>query len=299
MKPRTQDTISRDGDRATDEVELDSLGEALRAAYVPEPIEPSTHEALVEAALARAADDALHSALRHAWSPEPIDCLTNEALLEAAGLGVEAGPAASLAVLASAWSPQQLDPAANERLLALALGGATDPAVFDAPPSDAERAAAEQLALALDGHPTPVRSEAPSPEVALARSLRAAVRPVSIDELASERLVRGALAGPRVDPSRGVGRWRSAAAAGALALAASIAGLMLGERVDRSPQVAAPAARSEGSARAELAAPRSASALFAAADFPAAGGERARADRIAAARTVDLRNNRFAAWGVR
>jgi hypothetical protein len=88
-------------------------------------------------------------------------------------------------------------------------------------------------------------------------------------------------------------------------LAASIAGLMLGERVDRSPQVAAPAAptapaaRSERVARAELATPRSASALFAATDFPAAGGERARADRIAAARTVDLRNNRFAAWGVR
>jgi len=302
MKPRTQDPISRDGDRDTDEVELDRVGEALRAAYMPEPIERSTHEAVVEAALARAADDALARALRQAWSPEAIDAATNEALLEAALLADEAAPTTDLTMLASAWSPGALDPAANERLLAIALGAATDAALEDAPPSEAERVAADELAVALDGRSTSGSSDRISPELALARSLRAAVRPIALDELASQRLVRGALATARVDPARGAGRWRTAAAAGALALAASIAGLMLGERVDRGPQLAAPAApaaRSERIARAELVAPRSASALFAAADFPAAGGERARVDRIAAARTVDLRNNRFAAWGVR
>jgi hypothetical protein len=33
--------------------------------------------------------------------------------------------------------------------------------------------------------------------------------------------------------------------------------------------------------------------------FPRAGGESARVDRIASARASDLRDNRFAAWGVR
>jgi hypothetical protein len=302
MKSRAPATTPADGDCSVDDLGLDRLGEAIRAAYAPDPIVPATHEVLVEAALARAADEDFARTLRNAWSSETLDTTTNEALLEAAGLGTEASPRTDLAMLASAWSPEDLDPAVNERLLALALGETTDSAVWDAPPNDAEHAAAEELARALDGHPTSGPSESSSPELDLARSLRAAVRPVAIDELTSQRLVRGALASPRVDPARGRGRWRSAAAAGALALAASLAGLMLGERVERGPQLAAPAppaARSEPLARVELAAPRSASALFAATDFPAAGGERARADRIAAARTVDLRNNRFAAWGVR
>jgi hypothetical protein len=34
-------------------------------------------------------------------------------------------------------------------------------------------------------------------------------------------------------------------------------------------------------------------------EFPKTGGESARIDRIAMARTSDLRQNRFAAWGVK
>ena len=53
-------------------------------------------------------------------------------------------------------------------------------------------------------------------------------------------------------------------------------------------------------ATAELKAPRSTAELFDPAEpFEAKGGESARVDKILSARAADLRNNRFAAWGVR
>jgi hypothetical protein len=44
---------------------------------------------------------------------------------------------------------------------------------------------------------------------------------------------------------------------------------------------------------------RSTDELFGAQPFPRTGGESQRIDRIATARASDLRQNRFAAWGVR
>ena len=76
---------------------------------------------------------------------------------------------------------------------------------------------------------------------------------------------------------------------GVAALAASMA-LFLGRPVATQP----------GVATAELLRARSADGLFdAATPFPRHGEESARVDRIASARAADLRNNRFAAWGVK
>ena len=53
-------------------------------------------------------------------------------------------------------------------------------------------------------------------------------------------------------------------------------------------------------AAADFKAPRSTAELFdPAVPFEAKGGESDRVDKILTARASDLRNNRFAAWGVR
>jgi hypothetical protein len=78
------------------------------------------------------------------------------------------------------------------------------------------------------------------------------------------------------------------ALAGVAALAAGVA-LFFG-----------PSGASRGPATAALVRVRSADDLFdAATPFPRRGEESARVDRIAGARAADLRQNRFAAWGVK
>jgi hypothetical protein len=77
-------------------------------------------------------------------------------------------------------------------------------------------------------------------------------------------------------------------------MAAALA-LVLNARYENSPQAAAPFAAPGGSS---LVASRSAADLFPE-GIPRAGGTSDRVDRIAYARARDLRENRFARWGVR
>jgi|SRR5579883_259141 len=158
------------------------------------------------------------------------------------------------------------------------------PRAPDDPPADDEAAAAADLRAALDD---PARASA---DAELARALAAAWSPKDLSagehRAALERaLARWPAAGRRRRPAR-----RAAAAGALLALAAGVgAVLWSADRASApaaSPAAAAPLAR------------RSTQPLFAD-PFPAAGGERARIDRIAIARAADLRDNEFARWGVR
>lgn len=147
------------------------------------------------------------------------------------------------------------------------------------PPTPEEQAEAEALARALEGH-------ARHPELALVEALRAAHDPAPLDPRRHEELLVRALA----DASeRGGGRvlsfpGRRWAVLAAVAAAACLL-LVLGRSL-RRPSV--PLA---------LAASRSTQALFPE-QFPRQGGGSARVDRIQVARARDLRENRFAQWGV-
>lgn len=148
----------------------------------------------------------------------------------------------------------------------------------DAPPSEEELAAAESLRDALDD------ASKPSDDAALLRALSLAETPRELDDDAQKKLVDAALV--RFDRKRNERSGvviRVAFGAAALALAAAAVLLFVG----RPP---APDTTS-------LAHARSTQPLF---DQPFERGQAsARADRIAAARASDYRNNRFTQWGVR
>lgn len=220
---------------------------------------------------------------------------------DSADPGLEATPeeaAGVVALLEAAWRPGALDEAANERLLAAALGGE------EAAPSEAELREAEQLRRALEG-------DAPHPLAELAGALGAATKPADLPADRHEALLERALgAGADVVPldarrrrARGVGAARPRAArvgglvGGALALAAAVALFVSTSRQRPDSQAAAPPRISEARA-VELAEARSTAELFDA-PFAGKGGESERLDRINAARSADLRANRFASWGVR
>ncbi|WP_437579733.1 hypothetical protein [Sorangium sp. So ce887] len=213
--------------------------------------------------------------------------------------------------LRAAARPVGLDRADHEALLARALGD------DDAPPTRAERRAAERLREALDpgaaGWGGPGRGggsggdgELASPgardELAeLAVALRAAWRPAPLAELRNSALVEGAL---RASPAHRARRIApvTMAALSTLAAAAAAAALIFGQiREERASVARAPG--DDGAPPAPLPSlieARSTSALFdPVAPFPREGGQTERIDRIAAARASDLRQNRYAAWGVR
>lgn len=152
----------------------------------------------------------------------------------------------------------------------------------DAPPTDDERASAEELRGALED-PSRARAEA-----SLARSLRAAWSPADLPADVHRRILATALAS--VDPAAGrrarVVRVTFAASL-ALALAAGVMAVLRTPWGGSAPSPPSPVAVS-----------RSTQALFAD-RFPSFGGETARIDRIALARTADLRDNQFTRWGVR
>jgi hypothetical protein len=152
----------------------------------------------------------------------------------------------------------------------------------DAPASEQERAAADELREAL-GDP-----RRPSDDADLARALSSAWSPRDLPAGEHRALVERALerhrqvrrSGRVIRVSFGVG-----------AIVALAAGVLLVLRTSRLDE---PRVRVE----AGLVASRSTQALFPD-RFAPAGGETARIDRIAMARAADLRDNEFAKWGVR
>lgn len=150
---------------------------------------------------------------------------------------------------------------------------------FDAPPTEEELAAAESLRASLEG-------DGPgAPEAELARSLRLAHAPTELDAGAHERLLAAI---PAVRPRRSnVIRVVFGGGVATMLAAAAAFAMVVGRQM---PEASSPSAA--------LVPRRSTEALFDA-PFPREGGESARVDRIATARAHDLRENRFARWGVR
>jgi hypothetical protein len=170
-------------------------------------------------------------------------------------------------LLLSAFAPGEIDPRRHERLLQAAL---EDPF---APPSPEEIVESERLRRALDGD-----GDSDSVDAALARALAAAHAPAAL---------RKAVAVPAA-PAKGKVIYVAFGGLGA-ALAAAAALLLLvtpRESHDASAQLEAVA----------LVQSRSTAALFQA---DAAGDPSSRIDRIASARGRDLRDNRYALWGVK
>ncbi|XXX80405.1 hypothetical protein WMF30_16705 [Sorangium sp. So ce134] len=254
---------------------------------------------------------------------EPLAPASDDELRAARELAeaLDRGEVPLAAALRAAARPVGLDRADHEALLARALGDE------GAPPTRAELRAAERLREALEpgaaGGGAPGRgggsageAELVSPgardELAeLAGALRAAWRPAPLAELRSRALVEGALRAAPAPRARRIAPVTMAALS-TLAAAAAAAALIFGQlREERASVARAPgaAAAPVGAAAAPVgaAAPRlpliearSTTALFdPAAPFPREGGQTERIDRIAAARASDLRQNRYAAWGVR
>lgn len=173
--------------------------------------------------------------------------------------------AALLRALAAAARPEPLSPERNRALVEAAL------AEPDAVPTAAELEEAEALRRALE-------SGAGHPGAELARALASSTRTAA--ELEAKRATQRALA--RALPRPRVLALVSAAAA--LSLAAALALLL-----SAAPDV-------EQDRPSELTASRSLSPLFA---HEAGSGPSERLDRIVAARSRDLRDNRFTTWGVR
>ena len=209
---------------------------------------------------------------------------TEEELREADALreALDRGDAEIMKTLRAAWVPAPLDGGDLDAILERALGA--DEAL--APPTRVELAAAARLKDELS------RGEGLHEEAAILGDLRAAYRPTEIAPERNEELIARALRraarrdAPRV---RRIVPVTMAALTGVAALAAGVA-LMIGQ-MNRAPTaLTAPAA---------LIHARSTDNLFDPAKKFEVGEQSARIDRIATARAADLRQNRFAAWGVR
>jgi hypothetical protein len=169
----------------------------------------------------------------------------------------------------------------------------------DAPPTPEEIAASERLRDALEAPSfrfTPSDQADASEgavEAELARALRVAVDPRPLTA-ADHRAILDRTLGAG---ARRVGAQRRATVAvlfGGLAAAAAV--LLAVTAIRLAPQGDRSAARPLA-APATLAVPRSTEALFDA-PFPKEERTSARVDRIARARARDLRDNRYARWGV-
>jgi len=154
------------------------------------------------------------------------------------------------------------------------------------PPSAEELAAAEALRRALErGKPSRSRD----PDWDLVEAIRAAAAPSSLPSGRQREILDAAMAtGSR-------GRVIYLALGSVAAMAAALA-LVVRARYEDSAQ--SPAVAAAYAPVAALAVSRSAADLFPE-GIPKAGGTSDRVDRIAYARARDLRENRFARWGVR
>lgn len=173
------------------------------------------------------------------------------------------------ALLRHAFRPSEIDPARHERLLSAAL---EDPFAEASPE---ERVESERLRQALDG-------QGEHPDLHLARALSAAFAP-ELDRPLPEPALAAKSAPER---SGRVIYYRFAAWATALAVAAAIALRLVPEKSAPPPDFATLA----------LAQSRSTAAYFQA---DSAGAPSERIDRIASVRSRELRDNRYALWGVR
>lgn len=175
-----------------------------------------------------------------------------------------------MAALVAAARPRELDPRVHERLLAEALEAPL------APPTEAELVESERLRNALE-------SGGAHPDADVLRALGAAFSVA--DDAAVERALSAA---ERARPRSNVFFVWFGAASAVVAAAAAVALFVAG-----SSTAEAPIAR----AAEELVRVRSTAELF---DAPfETSGTTARMDRIAAARGRELRENRYAAWGVK
>lgn len=195
--------------------------------------------------------------------------------------------------LRAAHAPSALDEGDLDALVARALGDE------DAPPTRLEQSAADALREGLE------RPGTIPDEHAIVGDLRAAWRPGQLDGERNEALIEAALARHAARPAGRVISFRRAlpitmgALSGALALAAGLALMLQRAEAPMGPSTAAPPSLAVA-ARASLIRARSTDDLFDPAEkFPVSGEESARIDRIAIARASDLRQNRYAAWGVR
>jgi hypothetical protein len=245
----------------------------------------------------RSEDDA--ELLRDLDGGDPGEAPASEEELAAAGRLREA--------LRAAVSPAELDEDVHARLLAAALGGPTSGSLErrGSPPlaladledaSPAERRDAGRLRDRLEHGLAPDRDAEPDDAIEglleVAAALRHAHAPEPLDELAAERLLRRAdLGRVQPTPTRRARVLRLAWGLG-LAAAAAAAALVVLPRsgvLDGAPP-----------ATAALVPARSTEELFDPAEpFARQGGASDRIDRIAAARRADLRQNRFARWGIR
>jgi hypothetical protein len=186
--------------------------------------------------------------------------------------------AALLAALEAALRPSELDPELNERLIELSL---EDPL---APPSAEELVESERLRDALE-------HGGAHEDADVLRALQAtfADEPRRDHDGAVERALDGALGSTtQAPPKRGNVVYAVFGAAGAVLAAAAAVALFLGT-LSRGN---APAASAGALVR-----PHSTAPLFA--ERFETGDTTARMDLIASARSRDLRDNRYAAWGVR
>ena len=204
---------------------------------------------------------------------------------ELKALGLDAGEATELSpqdqerwltALAAAARPEQLAPAQNARLIALAL---EDPL---APASAEEELEAAALREAL-------ATREPHQDAALLGALQAgftALEPEAADAAARAHLPGSGFAGKK--PRHKVVYAVFGASSLVLAAAAAIALTFGGLAPQSSPSGEAPA---QAFARQRSTAP-----LF---EDHFDGDATARIDLIASVRTRELRDNRYAAWGVR
>ena len=191
---------------------------------------------------------------------------------------------ALLAMLEAALRPTELDPRANQRFIELAL---EDPA---AEPSPEELLEAARLRDALD-------QGTPNADASLLRALRAPFSAASDenhagDSAAHARALAAALPSSTTRPRRSKANviYAIFGAGSALAAAAAVVTLFVG-----APRGGFPAPASvEASVYVK---PHSTAPLFA--ERFQTGDTTARIDLIASARGRELRDNRFAAWGVR
>lgn len=183
-----------------------------------------------------------------------------------------------LRALEAALRPSQLDPAVNERFLQLAL---EDPL---APPSESELVESARLRDAL-------ATGAPDADANLLRALAAPFVAAGADGAAAERALQSVLVTPARDlaaaPRRNVVYAVFGAGSAVLAAAAAVA-LFVASSRSSEPAVAQSSA---------YVTPHSTASLFA--ERFETGGTTARMDLIASARSRDLRDNRYASWGVR
>lgn len=180
--------------------------------------------------------------------------------------------AAVLGALEAALRPSELSPALNERLIELAL---EDPL---APPSEAELAESERLRSALD-------EGTPHEDAVLLGRLKAGFGSGGDEGAAIERALGRALPSPAAKPRSNV-IYAVFGAGGVLAAAAAVLLLVTKTRAPEASLAADAYTR-----------PRSTAALFS--ERFETGATTARVDAIASVRGRELRDNRYAAWGVR